>query len=75
MYEAGKVPVIKEGIDANGHWRAVVCAEVMSYCRRDGRRRFPTEVTIGALEDFGWKVDYTKADPYTLPAFDKVRIA
>ena len=67
-YVGGKVPVMNDpaGIGADGHWRRSVCGEIMTYGRCGGRK-FVSAVTLGALADFGWVVDMSVAEDYTIP--------
>ena len=69
-YSDGKVPVANdpEG-GADGHWRShVVCGEIMTYwC---GVRKSFSAITLGALADFGWVVDMSVAEEFTLPSSD-----
>ena len=62
-YRGNKVPVQIIG----HHWReAVFGDEIMSPFSADGHEPLSL-VTIGALEDMGYRVDITRADPYALP--------
>ena len=71
-----KVPVendtVRYGIGAlDGHWRESVFGhELMtsSLSIEPGMREPLSAVTIGALEDLGYTVDYSAAEAYTLPA-------
>lgn len=50
------------------HWReSVYDSEVMSSLAEYGRMPL-SSLTIGALADLGYGVDYSKADPYTVPS-------
>ena len=74
-YEGGKVPVMNDPSvhGVNGHWRDVVCGELMSYCRRSRVGIISSAVsaiTLGALADLGWLVDMSVAEPYSLPSAD-----
>ncbi len=69
-YSGGKVPVSNEGGGANAHWRDILCGEIMTYCRRGELPLSLSAITVGALEDFGWTVNYEAADPYTLASYD-----
>ncbi len=70
-YSGGKVPVMNNPAVAgvNGHWRDIVCGELMSYCRA-GIFQAVSAITLGALADFGWLVDMSVAEPYALPSPD-----
>ena len=65
------VPVANTGGPgtAEGHWReAVFDQELMTGYAEDGGTPMPlSRLTIAALEDLGYQVDYNQADPYTLP--------
>lgn len=67
-YVGGKVPVMNDpaGIGADTHWRRSVCGEIMTYGRCGGRK-FVSAITLGALADFGWVVDMSVAEDYTIP--------
>lgn len=50
------------------HWsEAVFDGELMTPFAESGRE-YISRVTIGALEDMGYRVDYTAAEPYVRPA-------
>ena len=70
-YGGGKVPVMNNPFrrGADQHWRSVVCGEIMSYYEC-GDRRVVSAITLGALADFGWIVDMSVAEEYTLPSAD-----
>ncbi|WP_018467545.1 PKD domain-containing protein [Calidithermus timidus] len=52
----------------DGHWReAVFDNEVMTGYLNSGANPL-SKVTIGSLEDLGYSVNYSAADPYTLPS-------
>ncbi len=70
-YLGGKVPLTNYPDDTGGHWRAVLCGEIMA------RGNCPvldlnyvSAITLGALADFGWVVDMSVAEDYTLPSRD-----
>ena len=74
-YEGKKVPVENDtqrygvgGLDA--HWReSVFDTELMtSSIKRTGTDDPLSKVTIAALADLGYSVDYTQAESYTLPS-------
>lgn len=53
---------------AGSHWReSVYDSEVMTSLASHGQMPL-SRITIGALEDLGYQVDYSKADPYTVPS-------
>ena len=61
-YSGNKVPVQIDG----GHWReAVFGDEMMSPTA--GLYEDLSSVTLGAMHDMGYRVDFTQADPYALP--------
>ena len=73
-YSGGKVPVTNdpaEDADAGGHWRGVVCGEIMTrgICPVSDLNRL-SAITLGAIADFGWVVDMSVAEEFTLPARD-----
>jgi hypothetical protein len=55
---------------AGGHWKETVFdTELMTGYAEDGGIKMPLSVmSIGALEDLGYRVDYTKAEKYTIPS-------
>jgi hypothetical protein len=67
-YTLARVPVENNwgarGESVDGHWRAdVIYSEVMSSSRSTS---VISAITVGALEDMGYTVDYAAADPYSL---------
>jgi hypothetical protein len=68
---AAGVPVENTGGPgtALGHWReSVFVTELMTgYAENAGVPMPISRVTVGSLQDMGYAVDYTKADPYVLP--------
>lgn len=76
-YSGGKVPVTNdpaEDADAGGHWRSVVCGEIMTRGNcppLELELNFVSAITLGALADFGWVVDMSVAEEFTLPAGDR----
>ncbi len=75
-YSGGKVPVTNdpaEDADAGGHWRSVVCGEIMTRGNcppLELELNFVSAITLGAIADFGWIVDMSVAEEFTLPARD-----
>lgn len=55
---------------ALGHWReSVFTTELMTGFVEDAGVAMPiSRMTVGSLQDLGYTVDYTEADPYVLPA-------
>jgi hypothetical protein len=55
---------------ARSHWRETTFdSEVMTgFSEQVGVAQPLSRVTIGSMEDIGYTVDYSQADPYTLPA-------
>lgn len=55
---------------AGGHWRETVFGnELMTgFAERPGVAMPISRMTVGALQDIGYTVNYGKAEPYTLPA-------
>ena len=68
--DIGAAPVICSGSVVDRHpGDTVMCGEVMSYCRLENRttgEEFDnlSAITLAALEDFGWRVDYSVAEPF-----------
>ncbi len=64
----GEVPVENTGGAGTkcGHWRESVFDSELMTGWADPKAPL-SRVTIGALEDFGYEVDYNQADPYSLP--------
>ena len=61
-YQGAKVPV--EGTVGGGHWhRRVLAGELMS-----PYGNALSAITLGALSDLGYTVDFSAADPYELPS-------
>jgi subtilisin family serine protease len=54
---------------ANSHWRETVfAAELMTgYAEMPGTAMPISRITVGALQDLGYQVNYAKADPYARP--------
>ena len=73
-YPGGKVPLTNdpaEDADAGGHWRNVVCGEIMTRGNCPGEElTVVSAITLGALADFGWVVDMSVAEDYALPSRD-----
>jgi hypothetical protein len=69
---AAGVPVENTGGPgtALGHWReSVFVTELMTgYAENAGTPMPISRMTVGSLQDMGYAVDYTKADPYVLPS-------
>jgi len=66
------IPLEKEGYEgtAGAHWsEAVMKTEVMTgFAEAPGTRMPLSKITVGALADIGYQVDYDRADPFTRPA-------
>ncbi len=73
-YTGGKVPVTNdpaEDADAGGHWRSVLCGEIMTRGNCPGEElNVVSAITLGALADLGWIVDMSVAEDYMLPSRD-----
>lgn len=73
-YPGAKVPLTNdpaEDADAGGHWRNVVCGEIMTRGNCPGEElNAVSAITLGALADFGWVVDMSVAEDYALPSGD-----
>lgn len=68
-YPAPKVPVENDVFDwgqsVDGHWRSFYLTdELMNASLGPGAKL--SAITIGALEDMGYEVDYTEADPFAV---------
>ncbi len=59
-YQGAKVPVDRD----MSHWHSILEYEIMA---EDGRHRYLSAITLGALSDMGYTVDFSAADPYELP--------
>ena len=60
-YQGAKVPTEQNG----GHWhRSVLSGELMS----TSNNNILSAITLGALSDLGYTVDFSAADPYELPS-------
>ena len=60
-YQGAKVPTEQDG----GHWRSSVLAdELMSISAKNNTL---SAITLGALSDLGYSVDFSAANPYFLP--------
>ena len=55
--------------DCYGNWNGVIAREIMSWSLRPGIESPLSTVTIALLEDFGYTVDYSAADPWPDEAF------
>ena len=66
------IPLEKEGDEgtAGAHWsEAVMKTELMTgFAEAPGTRMPLSKITVGALADIGYQVDYARADPFTRPA-------
>lgn len=69
-YRGAKVPVEDSGGagTADSHWRSSVfgTSELMSFTVLLGNNAL-SRVTVGAMEDLGYEVDFRAADEYSLP--------
>jgi hypothetical protein len=69
--KSGGIPVANTGGPgtALGHWReSVFQAELMTgYAEKGGVDMPVSRMTVAALQDLGWSVNYDKADDYRLP--------
>ena len=78
-YPDGKVPVENDtrdhsGSDLDNHWReSVLGTELMSTVLSSTSEKL-SKVTIAALADLGYDVDYTQAETYTLPGSSTLRL-
>ncbi|MEX3015663.1 leishmanolysin-related zinc metalloendopeptidase [Gymnodinialimonas hymeniacidonis] len=57
-----------------GHWRELVFGDELLTGFLSGTNRPLSRLSLAAFEDLGYGVDYTKADPYTLPEFRDLAI-
>ncbi len=56
----------------DGHWReSVFGSEIMSSLAEAGKSSPLSEITIRSMEDIGYKVDRSQADPYVIPPVAK----
>ena len=62
-YSGDKVPLDPDG----GHWRSLLGDELMARGRTYPYRRTLSEITIGALDDLGYRVNYWGAEYYETP--------
>jgi hypothetical protein len=70
VYDKKKVPVENQAGPGSGdaHWReSVMDREVMTPFIEAGGAKPLSAITIRSMEDLGYGVDVTQADPYTLP--------
>ena len=78
-YAHGKVPVENDtGTHSesalDNHWReSLLGTELMSTVLSSSSEQL-SKITIAALADLGYEVDYTLAEPYTLPAGSTLRL-
>ncbi len=72
-YSDAKVPVENVGGEgtANGHWREEVMGNEMMTSYMTNLEAVLSTVTLAALEDMGYEVDYTKAGGYEWPPPDE----
>lgn len=70
----GNVPVANTGSigTREGHWRELVFGDELLTGFLSGAQRPISRMSIAAFEDMGYLVDYTEADPYTLPSFQQL---
>jgi len=66
---ATKVPIANTGGPGTreGHWREKTFAHELMTGFLSGATRPLSRMTIGTLEDMGYEVDHSQADPYALP--------
>ncbi|MGH2943670.1 MAG: leishmanolysin-related zinc metalloendopeptidase, partial [Solirubrobacteraceae bacterium] len=57
----------------DGHWREEVFANELMTGFLDAGPNPVSRMTIGAFEDLGYSVDYTRADPYRLPTAQELQ--
>jgi hypothetical protein len=73
--EPVEVPIANTGGEGTreGHWRETTFGnELMSGFLNRGRNPL-SRLTVGALEDLGYKVNYNAADPYVIPSERNLR--
>lgn len=72
-YSDAKVPVENTGGEgtANGHWREGVLGNEMMTSYMTNLEAVLSTVTLAALEDMGYEVDYSKAGNYVWPPPDE----
>jgi hypothetical protein len=69
-WNATAVPVENVGGpgSADSHWRkSILGSELMTSTVATGERLALSAITIGALRDLGYTVDFATADPYSVP--------
>lgn len=73
LYSGAKVPVENVGGQgtANGHWREEVMGNELMTSFMTNREGVLSTVTIAALEDMGYTVNYEAADNYVWPPPDE----
>ena len=67
---SGNVPVEETGGAGTkcGHWQEATFDNELMTGWLNGSTRPLSQVTVGTLEDMGYQVNYTAADPYLLPS-------
>ncbi len=70
----GNVPIANTGSvgTREGHWRELVFGDELLTGFLSGIQRPISRMSIAAFEDMGYLVDYTEADPFTLPSFQQL---
>ena len=66
-YTGKKVPLQNIEGTAGTHWRGSVFGDELMTSRATGNRKNISAITVQTFADYGYIVDVSKADPYTLP--------
>ena len=61
-YRGAKVPTEQDGV----HWRSNILSDELMV--PSGNERIFSAITLGALSDLGYSVDFSAANPYVLPS-------
>jgi hypothetical protein len=71
-YEGNAVPVENVGTDGeiNGHWRESVMGNELMTTRMGSNVAALSVITLAALQDMGYVVDFAEAEEYTWPSED-----
>lgn len=56
----------------DGHWREITFGDELLTGFLSGRERALSRLTIASFADLGYRVDYTRADPYQLPTDEEL---
>ena len=72
----GTVPLSNTGGAGTreGHWRELIVGDELLTGFLSGTDRPLSRLSVAAFEDIGYEVDYTSADPFTLPSFRQLAL-